>query len=279
MYEQVMEATQAIRLHAPQKPVVGLILGSGLGDLANEIENPIALSYEDIPHFARSTVPGHAGRLLLGSLAGVQVVAMQGRFHLYEGYSAVQVTLPVRVMRQLGVQTLIVTNAAGGVNPAYKPGDVMLIRDHIFLPGMVGMSPLVGPNDERFGVRFPAVANAYGADLRALAREAATQCSGLHLHEGVYTMVVGPQFESKAELRFLRLIGTDAVGMSTVPEAVIAKHMDMRVLGMSLITNTATGDEHEEVDHVSVLEVANSARPKFAALAREIVSRLANQEL
>lgn len=275
IYEQVMEATQAIQARAPQRPLVGVILGSGLGDLATEIEDAIALPYADIPHFARSTVAGHAGRLLLGTLEGVPVVAMQGRFHLYEGYNAVQVTLPVRVMRQLGAQTLIVTNAAGGVNPDYKPGDIMLMRDHIFLPGMVGMSPLVGPNDERFGVRFPAVANAYGADLRAIARGVAEEYPGLRLHEGVYTMVVGPQFESKAELRFLRLIGTDAVGMSTVPEAVIAKHMEMRVLGMSLITNTATGEEQEEVDHVSVLEVANSARPKFAALARGVIRRLA----
>lgn len=275
IYEQVMEATQAIQARAPQRPLVGVILGSGLGDLATEIEDAIALPYADIPHFARSTVAGHAGRLLLGTLEGGPVVAMQGRFHLYEGYNAVQVTLPVRVMRQLGAQTLIVTNAAGGVNPDYKPGDIMLMRDHIFLPGMVGMSPLVGPNDERFGVRFPAVANAYGADLRAIARGVAEEYPGLRLHEGVYTMVVGPQFESKAELRFLRLIGTDAVGMSTVPEAVIAKHMEMRVLGMSLITNTATGEEQEEVDHVSVLEVANSARPKFAALARGVIRRLA----
>ncbi|WP_374229127.1 purine-nucleoside phosphorylase [Ktedonobacter sp. SOSP1-52] len=275
MYEQMMEATEAIQARALQKPLVGLILGSGLGDLATEIENAVALPYEEIPHFARSTVAGHAGQLLIGTLAGVPVVIMQGRFHLYEGYNATQITLPVRVMHQLGAQTLIVTNAAGGVNPEYKPGDVMLMSDHIFLPGMVGMSPLVGPNDERFGVRFPAVANAYNAELRALAREAAQDVPGLCLHEGVYTMVVGPQFESKAELRFLRLIGSDAVGMSTVPEAVIARHMEMRVLGMSLITNTATGDEQEEVDHVSVLEVANFARPKFAALARGILRRLA----
>ncbi|GHO67018.1 purine nucleoside phosphorylase [Ktedonobacter sp. SOSP1-52] len=275
IYEQMMEATEAIQARALQKPLVGLILGSGLGDLATEIENAVALPYEEIPHFARSTVAGHAGQLLIGTLAGVPVVIMQGRFHLYEGYNATQITLPVRVMHQLGAQTLIVTNAAGGVNPEYKPGDVMLMSDHIFLPGMVGMSPLVGPNDERFGVRFPAVANAYNAELRALAREAAQDVPGLCLHEGVYTMVVGPQFESKAELRFLRLIGSDAVGMSTVPEAVIARHMEMRVLGMSLITNTATGDEQEEVDHVSVLEVANFARPKFAALARGILRRLA----
>ncbi|GHO73740.1 purine nucleoside phosphorylase 1 [Ktedonobacter sp. SOSP1-85] len=275
IYEQMMEATEAIQARAPQKPLVGLILGSGLGDLATEIENAVALSYEEIPHFARSTVTGHAGQLLIGTLAGVPVVIMQGRFHLYEGYNATQITLPVRVMHQLGAQTLIVTNAAGGVNPEYKPGDVMLMSDHIFLPGMVGMSPLVGPNDERFGVRFPAVANAYNAELRALAREAAQDVPGLRLHEGVYTMVVGPQFESKAELRFLRLIGSDAVGMSTVPEAVIARHMEMRVLGMSLITNTATGAEQEEVDHVSVLEVANAARPKFATLARGILRRLA----
>lgn len=274
IYEQMMEATEAIQARAPQKPLVGIILGSGLGDLATEIENAVALPYEEIPYFARSTVAGHAGRLLIGTLAGVPVVIMQGRFHLYEGYNATQITLPVRVMHQLGAQTLIVTNAAGGVNPEYKPGDVMLMSDHIFLPGMVGMSPLVGPHDERFGVRFPAVANAYNAELRALAREAAHDCPGLRLHEGVYTMVVGPQFESKAELRFLRLIGSDAVGMSTVPEAVIARHMEMRVLGMSLITNTATGYEQEEVDHVSVLEVANSARPKFAALARGILRRL-----
>src|SRR5438270_7733607 len=238
LYDQVLEAVQAIQTRTSLKPEVGVILGSGLGDLATEIAEPAIVPYADIPHFARSTVKGHAGRLIIGLLENVPVVAMQGRFHLYEGYPLQVLTLPVRVMRQLGAHTLIVTNAAGGVNPAYRPGDFMLIRDHINLPGLAGANPLLGPNDERFGERFPPLARAYDAELRALAQSVAAKWSEITLHEGVYAMVGGPSYETGAELKLLRAVGADAVGMSTAPEVVVARHMGMRVLGLSLITNT-----------------------------------------
>ncbi len=270
-YEKALEAVRVVQRHTDLKPVVGLILGSGLGDLAAEIQNAVAISYTEIPHFARSTVAGHAGRLLIGMLEGVPVVAMQGRFHMYEGYDPQTITLPVRVMQQLGVQTLIVSNAAGGVNPAFRPGHFMLLRDHIFLPGMAGFSPLVGLHDERLGARFPAVSKAYDLALRSLAHSVAQRYPELTLHEGVYTMVAGPNFETAAELIFLRMIGTDAVGMSTVPEVIVARQAGMRVLGVSLITNTATGQETEEVNHTEVLATADAARSKFAALIRGVV--------
>ncbi len=272
-YDQVVEATNAILARHVRKPALALVLGSGLGDLAVQVEETIP--YDEIPHFARSTVAGHAGRLLIGMLAGMPVVAMQGRFHFYEGYSPQVLTLPLRVMFMLGARSLIVTNAAGGVNPAYRPGDFMLIRDHISLPGLAGVNPLLGPNDERFGDRFPPLARAYDADLRALTQRVAREVHGITLHEGIYTMVAGPSFETAAELRFLRTIGTDAVGMSTVPEVVVARHMAMRVLGLSLITNTATGNETEEVNHTDVLATADAARPLFAELMRGIVRAMA----
>ncbi len=274
-YDQVVEATNAILARHVRKPTLALVLGSGLGDLAAQVEEAVMIPYGEIPHFARSTVAGHAGRLLIGTLAGMPVVAMQGRFHFYEGYSPQVLTLPIRVMFMLGARSLIVTNAAGGVNPAYRPGDFMLIRDHISLPGLAGINPLLGPNDERFGDRFPPLARAYDADLRALTQRVAQEVQGITLHEGIYTMVAGPSFETAAELRFLRVIGTDAVGMSTVPEVVAARHMAMRVLGLSLITNTATGNETEEINHTGVLATADAARPLFAELVRGIVRAMA----
>ncbi len=277
-YDQVIEATNAILAHVACKPVVALVLGSGLGDLAQELDDVVAIPYIEIPHFARSTVAGHEGRLLIGNLAGVSVVAMQGRFHLYEGYTPQVLTFPIRVMSLLGARTLIVTNAAGGVNPAYQPGDFMLIHDHISLPGLAGVNPLIGPNDERFGVRFPPLAKAYDGQLRALAHSVAAKQSEVTLHEGIYTMVAGPSFETEAELRFLRVIGTDAVGMSTVPEVIVARHMEMRVLGISLITNPATGietDDASTVKHTDVLAIANVVRPYFARLVRGIVESIA----
>jgi len=274
LYDQVLEAVQAIQTRTSLKPEVGVILGSGLGDLATEIAEPAIVPYADIPHFARSTVKGHAGRLIIGLLENVPVVAMQGRFHLYEGYHLQVLTLPVRVMRQLGAHTLIVTNAAGGVNPAYRPGDFMLIRDHINMPGLAGANPLAGPNDDRFGGRFPPLAHAYDAQLRALAHSIAASSPEIMLHEGIYTMVGGPNYETGAELRFLRAVGTDAVGMSTVPEVIVARHAGMQVLGLSLITNTATGNETGEVNHAEVLAAADAVRPRFAALVRGIVREI-----
>lgn len=271
LYDQVKEATTAIQARTSLQPVVAIILGSGLGDLVTEIRSATAIPYAEIPHFVRSTVVGHAGRMLLGTLEDVPVVVMQGRFHLYEGYSLPVLTLPVRVMHMLGAQTLVVTNAAGGVNPAYRPGDFMLIRDHINMPGLAGHNPLLGPNDERLGERFPPGAHAYTAELRVLAHTAVAAHRDITLHEGVYTMVGGPNYETGAELAFLRMIGTDAVGMSTVPEVLVARHAGMRVLGLSLITNAATGSETEAVDHAEVLATADMVRPRFAALVRSIV--------
>ncbi len=276
LYDQVVAATTAIQAQSTVEPVLALILGSGLGDLANELQDAVAIPYTEIPHFARSTVAGHAGRLLMGTLEDVPVVAMQGRFHLYEGYTAQTVTLPVRVMRQLGAQTLIVSNAAGGVNPAYRPGDFMLLRDHINFPGMAGMGPQVGAYDERLGgERFPPMAKVYDAELRTLAHTVAQAHPGITLHEGVYTWQVGPTYETPAELTFLRIVGTDAVGMSTVPEAIVARDIGMRVLGLSLITNTATGNETQEVNHAAVLAAADAARLNFSTLVREIVRAIA----
>jgi purine-nucleoside phosphorylase len=271
LYDQAQETTTAIQALTELKPTIALILGSGLGDLANEIENAAAIPYTDIPHFAHSTVVGHAGRLVLGGLEGVPLVAMQGRFHFYEGYTTQEVTFPVRVMSRLGAKVLIVSNAAGGVNPAYHAGDFMLLRDSISLPGLVGANPLMGANDERFGERFPPMAKAYDADLRRLALSVGERFPHVTLHEGVYTMVAGPSYETGGELRFLRIIGTDAVGMSTVPEVVVARHMGMRVLGISLITNSATGDESEAVNHAEVLSTGEAARASFASLIRGIV--------
>jgi len=271
LYDQVLEATAAIQTHTTVKPTIALILGSGLGELAEEIANATIIPYTEIPHFAHSTVVGHAGRLVLGTLEDVPVVAMQGRFHFYEGYTAQELTFPVRVMHMLGARILIVSNAAGGVNPTYNIGDFMLIRDHIYLPGLAGASPLLGLNDERFGERFPPMAKAYDPDLRKIALSVAERYLELILRQGVYTMVAGPSYETGAELRFLRAIGTDAVGMSTVPEVVVARHMGMRVLGISLITNTATGDESEEVNHKEVLSAGEAARAGLAALTRGIV--------
>lgn len=276
LYDQVMEAVAAVRSHTHEKPAIAIILGSGLGDLANEVSHATAIPYAEIPHFLRSTVPGHAGRLLLGTVEDMPVVMMQGRFHFYEGYALEALTLPVRIMHELGAHTLIVTNAAGGLNPSYRPGDFMLLSDHINLPGMAGANPLVGTNDERFGTRFPALAKAYDAGLRQLAREVASKQADITLHEGVYVMVSGPSFETGAELKFLRVIGADAVGMSTAPEVVVARHAGMRVLGLSLITNTATGDDTEEVNHAEVLATADAARPRFTMLVRGILRGMAN---
>ena len=252
LYDQVMEATAYIQSRSSLKPGVGVILGSGLGDLAAEVQDATAIPYQEIPHFLRSTVVGHAGRLLIGKLENVPVVVMQGRFHFYEGYTLQALTLPVRVMRMLGAHTLIVTNAAGGLNPAYRPGDFMLIRDHINFLGLAGMNPLIGPNDERLAAQNPEIT----------------------LHEGVYVQVAGPSYETGAELKFLRMAGADAVGMSTAPEVIVARHMGMRVLGISLITNKATGDDTEEVNHVEVLTAADAARPKFATLVRGILGKI-----
>ena len=276
--EQANDAAEFVRLRSPSKPRVGLILGTGLGGLAESIVEPTSIAYSDIPHFPQATVAGHAGRLILGHLGGLVVAALQGRFHLYEGYSPEQIVLPTRTLRQLGIEVLIVTNAAGGLAPGQEAGDLMLISEHIGLPTMTGLNPLVGPNDELLGPRFPAMTDAYDAPLRAQALRAA-QDQGFALHEGVYAMVSGPSFESPAELRFLRTIGADAVGMSTVPEVIAARHMGLRILAISCITNVALpgGDGPvPEPSHAEVLVVAEKAGARLATVIRGVLEHISS---
>ncbi len=274
--ELVGEAAESVRARAGVvRPRVGLILGSGLGDLADEIEEPTAVPYREIPHFAVSTVHGHAGELVLGNLCGTPVAAMRGRVHFYEGYSLHEVTFPVRVMKQLGAEALIVTNAAGGLNESFRTGDLMLLTDHLNIMGMAGQSPLRGPNDETLGVRFLDMLHAYDPDLRSTAHRVAQQ-SGFKAQEGVYAMVGGPAFETMAEIRFLQFAGADAVGMSTIPEVIIARHGGMRVLGISAITDMAVGaGAVSEISHTEVLAAAEEIKPRLSALVRGVLSALA----
>lgn len=272
-FEQIAEASYFIAGQIAEPPRIGLVLGSGLGILADEIENPDVISYAQIPNFPVSTVVGHAGELAVGKLGGQQVVAMKGRFHMYEGYSAETVTFPIRVLRELGVETLIVTNAAGGVNTAFQAGDLMLIRDHL---NLMGRNPLVGPNDSRFGPRFPDLSAAYSSSLRETARQAG-QRQGIVLQEGVYAGVLGPCFETPAEIRMLRMLGADGVGMSTVPEVIVARHMGVEVLGISCITNMAAGILDQPLSHDEVIEAADRVKPRFLALLREIIGTLGKE--
>jgi purine-nucleoside phosphorylase len=271
--EQIDEAAAAIRARLTHRPTIGLILGSGLGGLATAAEHAEVIPYPEIPHWPVSTVWGHSGQLVVGQLEGKTVLIMQGRAHYYEGYTISHTGLPIRVMKRLGIETLIVTNAAGAVNPAYEPGDLMLITDHLNILGMAGVSPLRGPNLDEFGPRFPDMSRAYDRDLHGLAREAA-QTIGLDLHEGVYTCLAGPSFETPADLRFLRLIGSDAVGMSTVPEVTVARHSGMRVLGISGISNKANLDGNTPTSHEEVLEAGNVLVPKLTALVRGVLGKM-----
>ena len=269
------DAAEFIRAHTAYRPAIGLILGSGLGPLADTVAQPDVIPTADIPHWPVSTVQGHSGRLVIGLLEGQPVLVLQGRSHFYEGYGLDRVTLPIRVMIALGIKTLIVTNAAGGLNPTQQPGDLMLIRDHINFPGMAGNNPLRGPNDERFGPRFPDMTRPYDSALRALAQQVAA-ASGHVLPEGIYAYVAGPSFETPAELRFLQMIGADAVGMSTAPEVVVARHAGVRVLGISTIANLATTDPTAEVTttHQEVLEMGARAVPRLNEVIRGVIGRL-----
>jgi purine-nucleoside phosphorylase len=274
--ERVIQAADSIRSRGITTPQVALILGSGLGDLADEIEQPVMVAYEEIPHFPVSTVVGHAGQLVIGELQHTPVVAMRGRVHHYEGYSLHDVTFPVRVMRRLGADTLIVTNAAGGLNESFRTGDLMLLSDHLNLMGMAGVSPLRGPNEEELGVRFLDMLNAYDASLRQLAHKVASQM-GFNAREGVYAMVGGPAFETMAEIRFLQKAGADAVGMSTIPEVIVARHERMRVLGVSAITDMAVGaDAISEISHTDVLAAAEEIKPRLAALVRGVLAAMSD---
>jgi len=276
--QQIAQAAAFIQARTRQRPTVGLITGSGLAELAGRVAQADRIPYTEIPHFPASTVEGHPGQLLIGQLAGKTVAVLQGRAHFYEGYTPQQVTLPIRVLKALGAAILIQTNAAGGLNPAFRAGDLMLITDHINLVGVAGFNPLHGPNDASLGPRFPNMTTAYDAELRGLALQVAGE-RGLELRQGIYVMVAGPSFETPAELHYLRLIGADAVGMSTAIETVTARHVGLRVLGISLISNMATGAPGEIPAtpaglHEEVLAAGRAAVPRLSALIEGVLQYL-----
>jgi len=271
--ETIDEAVEKIKSCLSHKPTIGLILGSGLGALADEILRPEIIPYGEIPNWPVSTVFGHSGRLVVGKLTSKTVLVMQGRAHYYEGYSMAQIGLPIRVMNRMGIHTLVVTNAAGAVNPDYEPGDLMLILDHLNLIGMAGSNPLRGPNLDGFGSRFPDMSKAYDRDYHEIARQIARE-EDIVLREGVYVSLAGPSFETPADLRFLRSIGVDAVGMSTVPEVIVARHGGMRVLGISGISNKANLDGNTETTHEEVLEAGRVLVPKLVTLIRNFIIKI-----
>lgn len=266
MFTETVDYLKAQGLVAPE---IGLILGSGLGDLANDVENAIKISYEKIPNFPVSTVEGHAGQLVYGDLSGKKVIILQGRFHYYEGYDLQTVTYPVRVFKELGVKTLIVTNAAGGVNTSFQPGDLMIITDHL---NLTGENPLIGHNVAAHGPRFVDMSETYSKRGQHILREAADQI-GLHLQQGVYTWLTGPTYETPAEIRYVRTIGGDAVGMSTVPEAIVAKHCGLEVLGVTCITNLAAGMQ-SSLNHEEVMEISQKVKPQFKQLIQTVLTKL-----
>ena len=270
-FETINNAASFLKGKYANTPKIGLILGSGLGVLADEIENPVKIPYNEIPDFPISTVEGHAGQLVFGLLSGVEVVAMQGRFHFYEGYSMDKVTFPVRVMKELGVEMLIVTNAAGGVNESFSAGDLMIITDHI---NNMGTNPLIGPNDSKLGVRFPDMSEAYSKELRAAAKEIASRLN-IKVQEGVYLGNPGPVYETPAEIRMARVLGGDAVGMSTVPEVIVARHSGMKVLGISCISNMAAGILDQPLTHDEVIETTERVKADFLRYLKEIVKSMA----
>ncbi|MCH7663718.1 MAG: purine-nucleoside phosphorylase [Chloroflexi bacterium] len=271
--EEIDQVADEIRKRSKITPRIGMILGSGLGRLAEEVENPDIVAYKDLPGWPISTIEGHIGRLVLGELEGQPVVIMQGRAHFYEGYSMSQLGLPVRVLHRLGIEILFVTNAAGAINPDFKPGELMLLTDHINFIGMAGANPLRGPNIDELGPRFPDMSQVYDRELMGLAR-AAAQEENITLREGVYICLAGPSFESPADLRFLRTIGADAVGMSTVPEATVARHGGLRVMGVSGISNKANLDGETETTHEEVLEAGAVLAPKLIKLVSNLLRRL-----
>jgi purine-nucleoside phosphorylase len=267
---RIAESVAAIRERTAASPAIGIVLGTGLGALAERIAVDVAIPYAEIPHFPLSTVESHTGRLLFGTLGGKAVVAMQGRFHRYEGYTLQQVTFPVRVMRALGVETLIVSNACGGMNPLWAPGELMLMADHI---NLLGESPLTGPNDDALGPRFPDMSQPYDLGLQHLAREVALE-RRIPLRSGVYVAVPGPNLETRAEYRMLRAMGADVVGMSTIPEVIVARHGGMRVLGVSIITDACLPDALEEADIATIIATAGRAEPNLTQLVEGVVSRM-----
>jgi len=267
---KIKEAKEFIQNKSKIKPRIGIILGTGLGGLAEEIEDRDIIPYGDIPHFPISTAPGHKGNLILGRLSDKQIVAMQGRFHFYEGYSLDEITFPIRVMKFLGIKFLIESNAAGGMNPDFKIGDLMVITDHI---NLTGNNPLIGPNDEQLGPRFPDMSEPYDKRLIELIRKIALE-EGIELHQGVYVGVTGPNFETRAEYKFLRLIGADAVGMSTVPEVIVAQHSNLRVLGITCISDECFPDTLKPVDFRKVIQGAKKAEPKMKKLVKRVIEKI-----
>ena len=269
--KQLEETIPVIRQYYQGTPTIGIILGTGLGEVAKAIEVEVEIPYEKLPHFAVSTVESHAGKLLFGTLSGVPVMAMQGRFHYYEGWTMKQITYPVRVMKALGAKVLLVSNAAGALNPLFRPGDIMLITDHI---NLIGDNPLIGPNDDSLGPRFPDMSDAYTKELRLLAEETALEL-GIRLVQGVYVPVAGPNLETPAEYRFLRIIGGDAVGMSTAPEVIVAVHSGMKVIGFSVITDMCLPDALKPVTLEEILATAATADEKMARLVKALVPKIA----
>ncbi|MGL6097810.1 MAG: purine-nucleoside phosphorylase [Fimbriiglobus sp.] len=270
LFDQIQDAVAAIRQRWGGTPKAGIILGTGLGKLAAAITPEATFQYENIPHFPRSTAPTHKGQLVCGTLGGKTVVAMEGRFHFYEGYPLQQVTFPVRVMKALGCDVLIASNACGGMNPQYTSGDIMLIEDHI---NLIGDNPLIGPNDDRLGERFPDMCHAYDRDLLKLAKRVAVE-EKIPVQQGVFVAVAGPNLETRAEYRFLRAIGADAVGMSTVPEVIVGVHSRMRNLGLSVITDMCLPDALEPASLAAIVKTANETEPKLARLVTRIVEEL-----
>jgi len=269
-YDHAARAANFIRTRANADLSVGVVLGSGLGAFAEDLSQSVFIRYDEIPGFAQATVEGHAGRLVIGTAEGVTVAAMQGRFHFYEGYSLEDVTFPIRVLKLVGVRTLILTNAAGSLNTEFTPGSLMIISDHI---NLMGINPLIGPNDERFGPRFPDLTSTYDPELQSIVIEEA-KVLGLDMRRGVYAALSGPSYETPAEIHMVRTLGADAVGMSTVPEAIVARHMDMKVIGISCITNLAAGVSSRPVDHSQVIATGERVRSEFTELLKRVVKRL-----
>lgn len=271
--EQIDDVINAIQAKTKHQPTVGMILGSGLGGFAAAVQNADIIPFNDLPHWPKSTVMGHSGQLVIGELHGKTVMVMQGRVHFYEGYSMSQITLPIRVMKRMGINTLVVTNAAGAINPDFEPGDLMLITDNLNLVAMMGFNPLIGPNMDEFGLRFPDMSQVYDREYMDITRQIAAK-NNVVLHEGVYAGLSGPSFESPADLRFLHMIGSAAVGMSTVPEVIVARHSGMRVLGISGISNKANLDGNTTTTHEEVLEAGEVMVPKLITLLTGFLKKI-----
>jgi len=270
LYDRALRAAEQIRSQAQATPSIAVVLGSGLGAFADDLVDATAISYKDIHGFAQATVEGHAGKLVIGKAGDVSIAAMQGRFHFYEGYRLDDVTFPVRVMKLLGVQTLILTNAAGSLNTELTPGSLMMISDHI---NLMGVNPLIGPNEDRFGPRFPDLTSTYDPELQSLVIEEA-KAMGIDMRRGVYAALSGPSYETPAEIHMVRTLGADAVGMSTVPEAIVARHMEMKIIGISCITNLAAGVSNRPIDHSQVMEIGQRVRGQFTELLRRVIAKI-----